>query len=225
MTGHSLRTRQKRHDELADRIRTCTNCDGMNIEGETQAAPGWGSLESPVVIVGQSLCEPCMEKQEPFVGGSGELLDISFDRAQIAQKQLYITNVVHCHPRDNEKSRPEWKKNCTPYLHEELRIVQPKLIIGLGQDAEVALRAFYPHAGVLSWPFRTPRISASEESPRVHFVKHPSWINRQHSDALERQYVASLERALRWGFLIRPTCGGMIGPESSETEGISRWRG
>jgi DNA polymerase len=181
----------------------------MNVKNQTQSAPGFGSVRSPVVIVGQSLCEPCMAKQEPFLGGSGELLDASFERADIPKKSLYITNVVHCHPRDNVKSQREWIRNCTPYLHEELQIVQPKLIIGLGRDAQVALRNFYPRAGVLSWPFRTPRAFASEESPRLHFMNHPSWVKRQHDDVLEKRWVASLERALVWGFLLEPTCGGM----------------
>ena len=54
---------------------------GMNKPGETEAAPGYGSARSPVVIVGQSLCEPCMESKEPFDGGSGIFLDRSLDIA------------------------------------------------------------------------------------------------------------------------------------------------
>lgn len=67
--------REERSRALLDaEIRACTRCPGMNIENFTQAAPGFGSLRSPVVIVGQSLCGPCMKRQEPFVGGSGTLL-------------------------------------------------------------------------------------------------------------------------------------------------------
>lgn len=209
--------RQRVHNELADRIKTCRRCDGLNVRGVTQSAPGFGSLRSPVAIVGQSLCEPCMAKQEPFVGGSGDLLDASFVLADIAKRSLYITNVVHCHPPDNVSSRPEWIRNCTPYLRQELSIVLPKLIIGLGKDAEIALRNFYPDARVLSWPFRTPRDFASRESPRLHFIKHPSWIKRQHNPALTKHWEASLGRALRWGFLLRPTCGGMAEEQKEET--------
>ena len=201
--------RQRDHDQLADRIRTCQKCKGMNKRGVTQAAPGWGNLRSPVVIVGQSLCEPCMAAQEPFVGGSANLLEAGFDLADIKKENLYITNVVHCHPANNVKSRREWKMNCTPYLGEELRLVQPKLIIGLGDDAKAAISGFYHRALIMQWPFRTPRAAPSDESPRVHFIRHPSWIKRQHTDALTRQYIASLGRALRWGFQPERTCKGM----------------
>ena len=46
----------------------------------TQAAPGWGSVHSPVVLVGQRLCHDCMESQKPFTGGSGRLIRASIER-------------------------------------------------------------------------------------------------------------------------------------------------
>jgi uracil-DNA glycosylase len=70
MTAHddddTDRDRHRRYDRLAARIRACRRCEGMNIPGETQAAPGYGCQRSPVVIVGQSLCRKCMETQIPF---------------------------------------------------------------------------------------------------------------------------------------------------------------
>jgi len=78
---------------------------GMNEVGKTQAAPGYGSVRSPVVIVGQSLCGPCMKMQEPFYGGSGRYLNEALRRARRTKKQIYITNVVHCRPPNNRKSK------------------------------------------------------------------------------------------------------------------------
>ncbi|MDT5078750.1 MAG: uracil-DNA glycosylase [Mycobacterium sp.] len=63
---------QQRKNLLDDEIRSCSRCAGMNKEGVTQAAPGWGNLYSPVVIVGQSLCEQCMKPQEPFFSREAE---------------------------------------------------------------------------------------------------------------------------------------------------------
>ena len=97
MTVHDHR--QQIHDELADRIRTCTKCDGMNKPLETQSSPGYGDIESPVVVVGQSLCGPCMKEQQPFFGGSGKHLDEALDRAGHDKEDIYTTNVVHCHPK------------------------------------------------------------------------------------------------------------------------------
>ena len=195
----------QRMEALRKEIIDCDKCDGMNICGVTQAAPGFGAEHSPVVLVGQSLCRRCMDKQEPFVGGSGGLIDRGLIHAGIAKRDIFITNVVHCHPPRNRKSLPEWIKNCTPYLHRELDIVQPKLIIGLGKDAEAALRSKYPGVEPLKWPvIGLHRRGWAAVSPDLLFAKHPSWIARQHNDSLEKEYVASLARALKWAYRERP---------------------
>lgn len=193
-----MAVRQRRKARLDVEIRSCGKCgEKMNVKGVTQAAPGFGSVCSPVVIVGQSLCGgPCMQREEPFVGGCGKLLDASFELADVDKRDLFITNVVHCHPQGNRKSLAEWKRNCSPYLLRELEIVRPRLVIGLGNDAEDALRDFYRDAVVVGWPW--PRVVASGPSPHVHFVRHPSAIKREHDVALEGRFVASLARALRW---------------------------
>ena len=160
------RRRQRQMKELRAQIRACEKCEGMNIHGVTQAAPGYGSVHSPVVLVGQSLCHECMESQIPFTGGSGELIDASLALAGVDKRDIFITNVVHCHPHsephDNRASKPHEIANCTPYLVRELNIVEPELVIGLGVDAEKVLRAerhaAHPAAREpLSWPFRRPR--------------------------------------------------------------------
>ncbi len=147
--------RQRDHDKLADRIRTCTKCEGMNVHGLTQSSPGYGDIDSPVVVVGQSLCGPCMARQQPFFGGSGKHLDKALNDAGRTKEEIYTTNVVHCHPPNNVKSQQEWIDNCAPYLREELAIVQPCVSIGFGDDAHDALRAIYPDSSELDWPLMT----------------------------------------------------------------------
>jgi len=206
------RRRQRHMKELRAQIKACEKCERMNIPGVTQAAPGWGSVDSPVMLVGQSLCHDCMESQIPFTGGSGRLIWASIKRAGIDKPDdVFITNVVHCHPHsepvDNRASKPHEIDNCTPYLVRELDIVKPELVIGLGNDAEKVLRAKHPPAArELSWPFRRPRRIAALP-PDLLFVRHPSALLRQRNAAptedrepIEREYVTGLSRALRWSF-------------------------
>jgi uracil-DNA glycosylase len=180
----------------------CRSCAGMNIRGKTQAAPGYGSPWSPVVLVGQSLCgKPCMTAQIPFTGGSGRFLDEGFKRARIAKREAFTTNVVHCHPPGNRASFDHEIENCRPYLLQELQIIQPKLVITLGKDAAAALRGIYPDARQLTWPFATPATEGPQMAaiPDLLPVPHPSWLKYQ---PLERrdEYVDALARAIRWGF-------------------------
>ena len=100
--------KHQRRRELAITIEQCRKCDGMNEPGITEAAPGFGSIRSPVVIVGQSLCEKCMGTKVPFTGGSGRLIDASLRIAGLDKPDIFITNVVHCHPPPKtKKSDPE----------------------------------------------------------------------------------------------------------------------
>lgn len=212
--------RRQQKAALDHEIKACRRCEDMNEKGVTEAAPGWGNLDSPVAIVGQSLCEQCMKPQEPFFEGSGSLLNASFNLAGCEKADTFVTNVVHCHPRGNRRSHAHEIVNCASYLYQELEIVRPRLVIGLGEDAERVLSFFYPTARKAPWPFSAPRNIRSKTVPCLLFAKHPSWVKRQHDKALEDEYVRSLADAMRWaiakGSLLNqpvprpdPTCGGM----------------
>jgi DNA polymerase len=91
-------TRRQQLKLTADRIGKCRQCPGMNEPGVTVSAAGFGSPISPVAIVGQSLCRKCMESGIPFTGGSSGYIDDALELARRKKRDLFITNVVHCHP-------------------------------------------------------------------------------------------------------------------------------
>ncbi|WP_081652246.1 uracil-DNA glycosylase family protein [Mycobacterium marinum] len=229
MSHAEERNRGQRKALLDAEIKTCRRCEGMNRPLETESAPGWGNLDSPVAIVGQSLCEQCMEPQEPFYEGSGSLLNRTFARLPIAKDQLFITNAVHCHPPKNRESHTHEIANCSSYLYRELDIVRPSLVIGLGDDASRVLSFLFPTARTVPWPFVAPRNVRSKLVPCLFFAKHPSWIIRKHNFALEEAWVDSVSKALKWAIargrlrgqpvrLPEPTYKGMVS-EGVATEG------
>lgn len=74
------------------------------------------------------------------------------------------------------------------------------MIIGLGRDARAALELLQPAAPVLPWPFTRPRKTPAATDPTLLvFAPHPSWIARQ-PRPVQDDYVATLTKALRWGF-------------------------
>lgn len=161
-------------DKLRSNIKSCNLCEGLNSkESGTDNAPGYGNINSKVVFIGQSLCgKPCIEAQIPFTGGSGKLLDQAFKEASISKKDIYITNVVKCHPPNNRKSEKKEIRNCTPYLEQELFWVLPEHIVCLGKDAW----------GYFNTAINTPctkEIKINGNITKVHFVYHPSFIRRK----------------------------------------------
>ena len=103
-------SRVRRMRTLATQIRGCTACAGMNIPEVTQAAPGYGSAHSPVVIVGQSLCGPCMATQIPFTGGSGRFLEVS--KRPSASSFSFSSSSFNCRsptPSGRTRSTTSWR--------------------------------------------------------------------------------------------------------------------
>lgn len=194
----AMDTRRRQLDLIADRISACRQCPGMNEPGVTASAPGYGSARARVAIVGQSLCRKCMQSGIPFTGGSGRYIDDALEIADRKKTELFITNVVHCHPVDDRKSRRYEIDNCLHFLHEELDVVAPRLIIGLGEDAENVLTARYPHGRRLAWPFVKPR-TVEPETTYLLFPEHPGSL-RFKKTADRAYYSPTLASAITWGF-------------------------
>jgi len=215
-------------EELADEIRGCHRCKDMNEHGVTQAAPGWGNEFSPVVIVGQSLCEQCMAPQEPFFEGSASLLELAYEKAGCEKSDLFITNAVHCHPPGNRKSHTHEIVNCAEYLYRELDMVRPRLVICLGDDAKRVLSFFYPDARNLERRWETPKNVRSKKVPLLYFVTHPAYMKRPQNAPYRDEYVTGLAEAIKWARSKGPlqpvvpyrTCEGMV-PVLEEVEGNS----
>jgi uracil-DNA glycosylase family 4 len=124
---------------LASRIKRCKLCPGLNLTKLTESAAGWGDLTSPVFFVGQSLHEPGVSSGIPFIGGSGNAMDIALRLSGLLRKDVFISNTVHCHPPKNRASSFQEKRNCFRFLVSELDIVKPRLIVAMGNDAKDAI--------------------------------------------------------------------------------------
>jgi uracil-DNA glycosylase family 4 len=191
-------TRRRQLNLIADRISVCRACQGMNEPGVTASAPGFGSADAPVAIVGQSLCRKCMESGIPFTGGSGGYIDDALELAGRKKRDLFITNVVHCHPPGDRPSHQYEIEGCRHFLYEELDVVRPRLVIGLGADAEKVLTDRYPDGRQLSWPFVKPR-THRQDATYLLFPEHPGSL-RFRKTADRAYYSPTLARAITWGF-------------------------
>lgn len=151
-TGHAIPSGFDRVNTLFDRARRmkwvnrriakCRKCDDLNVVGATESAPGYGDLSSPIVFIGQSLCTACMATQIPFTKGSGYYIDLALSCSELTRRDVYITNIVKCHPPKNRRSKSSEMRNCVEYLREELIIIDPLLIVALGNDAANACNRF-----------------------------------------------------------------------------------
>ena len=115
----------------------CLSCRGCGLcETRTNVVFGQGSEHAEVLFVGEGPGQNEDEQGLPFVGRSGQLLDkylfaIDLDR----EKNCYIANIVKCRPPQNRDPLPAESEACMPWLREQFRLLQPKIVVCLGRIA------------------------------------------------------------------------------------------
>ncbi|MBO3457400.1 uracil-DNA glycosylase [Aetokthonos hydrillicola Thurmond2011] len=120
--------------ELAQHCNQCQRC-GLG-KTRTHAVVGRGNLKAPIMIVGEAPGQNEDETGLPFVGKAGQLLEKILASVQLdTEKDVYICNTVKCRPPENRIPTTEEMAACKPYLLEQLRLVDPKIILLTGATA------------------------------------------------------------------------------------------
>lgn len=121
-------------ETLGTHCRGCLRCDLA--ETRTHAVVSRGSSTAPVLIIGEGPGQQEDEQGLPFVGKSGQLLEkilasVRFD----TEKDVYICNIVKCRPPENRVPTTAEIAACKGYLLEQIRMVDPKIILLTGATA------------------------------------------------------------------------------------------
>jgi DNA polymerase len=102
----------------------------------TQVVFGEGILGGGLMVIGEGPGQDEDEQGRPFVGRAGKLLDLILDSGGFSrEKNTYVANIVKCRPPGNRVPLPEEREACKPYLLEQIRLAEPKIIILLGATA------------------------------------------------------------------------------------------
>jgi uracil-DNA glycosylase family 4 len=125
--------RRGRLEVLAREVSGCTRC-GLHAR-RTQTVFARGSGSSGLCFVGEGPGADEDAEGLPFVGKAGQLLDRMIVAMGLSRDDVYVCNIVKCRPPDNRKPEPEEMAACIPYLHEQLELVQPEVIVALGATA------------------------------------------------------------------------------------------
>ena len=126
--------------ELKARVAGCTDCPLHATRKKTVFGVGDEAAEWLFVGEGPGADEDA--QGEPFVGQAGKLLDNML--AAISLKRganVYIANILKCRPPGNRNPEPHEALQCEPYLHRQIELIRPKLIIALGRVAAANLLA------------------------------------------------------------------------------------
>lgn len=156
----------------------CLSCEKCPLaSGRHNVVFGVGNEKAKIMFVGEGPGEQEDIQGEPFVGKSGQLLDKYLSLVGLDRKDnIYIANIVKCRPPMNRDPKPEEQDICIEYLHQQVKLIKPRIIVCLGRIAAQKL---------ISPDFRvTAQHGEFFEKGGILFMGtfHPSALLRQESN-------------------------------------------
>jgi uracil-DNA glycosylase len=129
----SAEERRERLVELFNEVKDCTRCPLY--ETRTKAVFGAGNADADLMFVGEA---PGAEEDRsglPFVGRAGQLLNQMLEEIGLVRDDVFIANVLKSRPPGNRDPQPEEIQACEPYLFEQVRLIEPRVVCTLGNFA------------------------------------------------------------------------------------------
>jgi DNA polymerase len=126
--------------ELRARALACVKCAHL-ASSRKNVVFGVGSIDAQLMFVGEAPGADEDEQGEPFVGKAGQLLTKIIQTMGLQRGDVYIANILKCRPdtpgqsAGNRKPTAEEMSTCIPYLHEQIDLIRPKVLVALGATA------------------------------------------------------------------------------------------
>lgn len=141
-------------DDIEQHVANCSHCPLY----QTRHRPvmGRGNHQAALMLIAEAPGAQEDQQGMPFVGRSGEVLDHLLQDCGLHREEIYITNILKCHPPGNRDPKEEEKEACFPYLKYETFLLKPRIIVCLGRVA--AQRLISPDFKITSqhgvWTYR-----------------------------------------------------------------------
>jgi DNA polymerase len=184
---------------LRDAAEHCQGCDLY--KNATQTVFGEGPRRAPLILIGEVPGDEEDREGRPFVGPAGRLLDEALEEVGLSRDEVYVTNAVkhfRWEPRGKRRlhKKPTMRQieACKPWLHAEILVVKPDVIVCLGATAAQAM---------LGRDFRITKhrgnFFKSDEVAWITATYHPSAIlrapDKEDRDQKRAEFVEDLQHA------------------------------
>jgi uracil-DNA glycosylase family 4 len=126
--------------DLRQRALACVKCPHL-ASSRKSVVFGVGDINAQLMFIGEAPGADEDEQGEPFVGKAGQLLTKIIQTMGLSRQTVYIGNILKCRPdmpnqaSGNRKPTPEEMQTCIPYLHQQIDLIRPKVIVALGATA------------------------------------------------------------------------------------------
>jgi uracil-DNA glycosylase family 4 len=125
--------RRERLVELYKEVSACTKCPLHETRAKTVF--GAGNADAELMFVGEAPGADEDRQGLPFVGRAGQLLNQLLEEIGLSREEVFIANVLKSRPPGNRDPQPLEIEACKPYLFEQVRLIEPKVLCTLGNFA------------------------------------------------------------------------------------------
>jgi uracil-DNA glycosylase family 4 len=174
---------------LRQKVSSCVKC--VLHERRTQTVFGVGNSNADWLIIGEAPGAEEDKQGEPFVGRAGQLLDSMLAAMGLSRAEVFIANILKCRPPENRDPRPEEVEACESYLSNQIKLIQPKIILAVGRiAAQNLLKVDTPIGKMRGKLFEYPELKVP-----VVVTYHPAYLLRSPKE--KRKTWQDLQLALR----------------------------
>ena len=142
----------------------------------TQLVLADGNPEALVMLIGEAAGAEEDRQGKPFVGRSGQLLDRMLRAIGLDRTKVYIANTVPWRPPGNRTPTPEEMELCLPFLHRQVELVAPKLVLTLGGPAMQTI--FKTTSGIIKMRGKWDSVEIGAHRTDVLPTLHPAYLLR-----------------------------------------------
>ena len=127
------KSKEKLIEELSREINSCKKCELWKTRNKPLV--GDGPVDAKILMIGESPGYNEDLQNKAFVGDAGRILDQLLGLINLKRNDIYITNILKCHPPKNHNPNRQEIDSCIGYLYRQIDIIKPKIIITLGKYA------------------------------------------------------------------------------------------
>ncbi|MCA9278640.1 MAG: uracil-DNA glycosylase [Phycisphaeraceae bacterium] len=199
MPRTSKKTKQAQLDDILARYIKDEPHKGFNTNFKNIVF-GEGNPDADLMFVGEAPGADEDEQGRPFVGRSGQLLDKMIAAMGLSRSDVYIANVLKTRPINNATPTLDQAEKCSPYLFDQIRVINPGAIVTLGKPAAHLLLKSGLAMGQLRgrwWTFRDDRLGLDPVEYQVMPTFHPAYVLRNHTPETRGKVWSDLQQVMK----------------------------
>jgi DNA polymerase len=177
---------RQRHDA------TCPHC--TSVDTHTQTVFGEGDADAEIMFIGEAPGEEEDKQGRPFVGRAGKKLEEIIQAMGLKRGDVYIANILKARPPNNRTPLPQEIEGCSPFLVEQIRVIQPNVLVALGGPAAKTL--LQTDTGITRLRGTWSEFSDGTRTIPVMPTFHPAYLLRNYTRETRTQVWSDMRMVL-----------------------------